>query len=117
MARCSAPRTAARAGAKRRCHPACSTSMRWRAGEDRAALFLLVFEIRLDGAAELDGQRIAVTVLALAGLDADPALADAIFGDVGFLDALEAHADVALQQRGIIIRTVRVVRTTIGQGG
>ena len=32
-------RTAARAGAKRRCRRACSTSMRWRAGEDRARAF------------------------------------------------------------------------------
>ena len=101
-AKCSARRTAARAGAKRRCRRACSTSTRWRAGEIAprfgAALFILVPEIRLDRAAELDGQRIAVAVLALAGLDADPAFADAIFGDVGFLDALEAHADVALEQ-------------------
>src|SRR5271170_3436464 len=108
MAKCSAQRTAARAGAKRRCRPACSISTRWRAGEDRAALFLVVFEIRLDGAVELDGQRIAVTVLALAGLDADPVLADAIFGDIGFLDALEAHADVALEQLLIVVGAARV---------
>src|SRR5580700_8422226 len=73
-------------------------------------------EIRLDRAGKLDGQRVAVTVLALAGLDADPAFADAIFGDVGFLDALEAHADVALQELGVVVGTTRVVREAIGQG-
>src|SRR5580700_4976946 len=76
----------------------------------------LRFEIGFDRAAELDGQWIAVTILALAGLDADPALADAIFGDVGFLDALEAHADVALQQLLIVVGTARVGRKSVGQG-
>src|SRR5580700_9679063 len=73
-------------------------------------------EIRLDRAGKLDGQRIALAVLAFAGLDADPAFADAIFGDIGFLDALETHADVALEQRGIVIGAARVVRQAIGQG-
>src|SRR5579864_2986552 len=121
MAKCSARRTAARPGAKRRCRPACSTSTRWPAGENRAAffraaLFFLVAEIRLDRAGKLDGQRIAIAVLALAGLDADPAFADAIFGDIGLLDPLEAHADVALEQRGIVIGAARVGRQAIGQG-
>src|SRR5580704_11690521 len=73
-------------------------------------------EIRLDRAGKLDGQRIAVTVLALAGLDADPTFADAIFGDVGLLDALEAHADVALEDLGVVVRAARVGRQAIGQG-
>src|SRR5580692_2694147 len=73
-------------------------------------------EIRLDRAGKLDGQRIAVAVLALAGLDADPAFADAIFGDVGFLDALEAHADVALEHLLIVVGAARVGRKAIGQG-
>src|ERR1700726_424273 len=76
----------------------------------------LRFEIGLDRAAELDGQRIAGTGLALAGLDTDPAFADAIFGDVGFLDALEAHADVALEELGVVIGTTRVGRKAVGQG-
>src|SRR5580700_2165603 len=73
-------------------------------------------EIRLDRAGKLDGQRVAVTVLALAGLDADPALADAIFGDVGLLDALEAHADVALEQLLVVVRAAWVGGETVGQG-
>src|SRR4029077_17945424 len=73
-------------------------------------------EIRLDRAGKLDGQRIAEAVLALAGLDADPAFADAIFGDVGFLDAPEADADVALEQFLIVVWTARVGRKAIGQG-
>ena len=41
----------------------------------------------------LDGQRIAKAVLGVAGGHAHPALADAIFLDIGLLDALEADAD------------------------
>src|SRR5580658_1162676 len=89
---------------------------RFRDGAASVFMHALRSEIRLDRAGKLDGQRIAVAVLALAGLDANPALADAIFGDVGFLDALEAHADVALEQLLIVVWTARVGGKAIGQG-
>src|ERR1700733_8417804 len=112
-AKCSAPRTAATPGAICRCRPACNTSTRWLAGERGEPLRL---EIRLDRAGELDGQRIAVAVLGLAGRDADPAFADAIFLDVGLLDALEADADVALERLDVVIRAARIVRQAVGWG-
>src|SRR3979411_2536238 len=61
----------------------------------------LVAEIRLDRAVHLDGQRVAVTVLGVAGGDAHPALADAVFLDIGFLDALEADTEIATEEIGI----------------
>src|SRR6186713_2676827 len=70
----------------------------------------LVAEIRLDRAVHLDRQRVAVAVLGIAGGDADPALADAVFLDIGLLDALEANADVAREDFGIVIRAVRIDR-------
>src|SRR6202035_6201057 len=47
--------------------------------------------------------------------DADPALADAIFLDIGFLDALEANADIARKHRLIVVGAFRIGRQTIGQ--
>src|SRR5579872_1789469 len=55
-----------------------------------------------------DGQRVAVAILGVAGGDPNPALADAIFLDIGFLDALEANADVARQDRLIVIGALRI---------
>src|SRR5260370_36924028 len=75
----------------------------------------LVAEIRLDRAVNLDGQRIAVAVLGIPGGDAHPALADAIFLDIGLLDALEANADVARQHLLIVIGALRIGRQTVGQ--
>src|SRR5436190_20571315 len=75
----------------------------------------LVAEIRFDRAVHLDRQRVAVAVLGVAGGDAHPALADAIFLDVGFLDALETNADVAREDIGIVIRAVRIDRQTVGE--
>src|ERR1700691_2764870 len=112
-AKCSAPGTAATPGATCRCRPGFSTSTRWRAGEHGEPLRL---EIRLDRAAELDGQRIAVAVLGLARGDADPAFADTIFLDIGLLDALEADADVALERLDVVIRAARIVRQAVGRG-
>ena len=80
---------------------------------DLALLFIL--EIRLDRAGELDRQRIAVAILGLADLDANPAFADAIFADIGLLDAFEAYADVALEHVGIVIRAARIVGLSIGR--
>src|SRR3984885_15091428 len=68
----------------------------------------LIPEIRIDRAVHLDGQGIAVAVLGIARGDADPALADAIFLDIILLDALEANADVARQDRLVVIGTMGV---------
>src|SRR5882672_5514719 len=73
------------AGLLRRCAPR----------NDEKSGRCLVPKIRFDRAVDLDGKRIAIAVLGRAGCDAHPALADAIFLDVGFLDALEADTDVA----------------------
>src|ERR1700722_5374120 len=75
----------------------------------------LVAEVRLDRAVDLDGERVAVAVLGIAGGDAHPALADAIFLDVGFLDALEADADIARKHRLVVVGAVRIGRQAIGQ--
>src|SRR5712675_2089296 len=81
----------------------------------------LVAEIRLDRAMNLDGQRIAIAVLGVAGGDADPTLADAIFLDIGFLGPLESNADVARKQLFIVIRAVRIggqaIRELVAGGG
>src|SRR5262249_9075189 len=78
-------------------------------------LLLLLLKICFDRAAELDRQWIAVAVLGLADFDPNPALADAIFADVGLLGALEAYADIALERFGIVERTSRIVRQTVGR--
>src|ERR1700733_4804983 len=75
----------------------------------------LVAEIRFDRAMDLDRQRIAVAIPGVAGGDADPAFADAIFLDIGLLDALEADADVARQDRFIIVRALRIGAQAIGR--
>src|SRR5262249_32315701 len=75
----------------------------------------LVAEIRFDRAVHLDGQRVAVTVLGISSGDAHPAFADAIFLDIGLLDALEANADVAREDFGIVVRAVRIDRQTVGK--
>src|SRR5262249_42477871 len=76
---------------------------------------LLVPEIRLHGAADLYGQRIAVAVLGVAGGDTHPALADTIFLDIGLLDALEANAHVARQNIRVVIRALRIDRQAVRQ--
>src|SRR6187455_3736739 len=83
--------------------------------DQKTASGRFVAEIRLDRAMHLDRQRIAVAVLGVAGGDTDPALADAIFLDIGLLDALEANADVAREDLGIVIRAVRIDRKTVGK--
>src|SRR4051794_32415958 len=75
----------------------------------------LIAKIWLDRAVHLDGQRVAVTVLGVAGGDAHPTLADAIFLDIGLLDALETNADIARQHLGIVVRAVRINRETVWQ--
>src|SRR5579862_1650197 len=75
-----------------------------------------IFEIYLDRPGELDGQRIAVAIFGRAGFDADPTFADAIFGDVGLLDAFETHADVALEHLGVVIGALRIGRQAVRRG-
>src|SRR5882762_9149505 len=77
----------------------------------------LVAEIRLHRTADLDHQRIAVAILGGAGRHPDPAFADAIFLDIGLLDALEANPDVARQHLFVVIGTPRIGRQTIGKLG
>src|SRR6185437_9654911 len=75
----------------------------------------LIPKIRLDRAVHLDGQRIAVAILGIARRHAHPALADAIFLDIGFLDALEANADVARKQVRIVVWALRIDRKPVRQ--
>jgi hypothetical protein len=66
---------------------------------------------------QLDGQRIALAVDRLADGDADPALADAIFLDIGLLLTVELYADAARLQRLVVVRALGVGREAIGQLG
>src|SRR5260221_5115317 len=79
----------------------------------RRLLFLL--QVGLDLAGELDGERIALSVDGLADRDADPALAHAIFLDVGLLLAVELDADALLQQGLVIVRALGIGRKAIRQ--
>ena len=81
----------------------------------RASAFFLIAEIRLDLAGELDRQRIAVAVERLASRDPDPVFADAIFLDVGLLDALEADTDIARQHFRIVMGAAGVVGEMVGR--
>ena len=80
--------------------------------ECRRDLFLIP-EIRLHRPVHLDGQRVAVAVLGIAGGDADPAFADAVLLDIGLLDALEADADIARQDVRVVIGAVRIDRQAV----
>ncbi len=76
---------------------------------------LLGLEVRLDDALELDGERIALAVDRLADGDADPALAHAIFLDVGLLLAIELDADAALEQRLVVVRALGIGGQAVGE--
>ena len=73
-------------------------------------------EIGLDQALQLDGDGIALAVDGLADGQAHPALADAIFLDIGLLDALEAYADAARQDRVVIIGALWIDAQAVGRG-
>src|SRR5882672_9055054 len=75
----------------------------------------LVAEIRLHRAVDLDGERVAVAILGSACGHPHPAFADAILLDIGFLDALEANADIARQHLFIVVRASRIGRQTVRQ--
>ena len=74
------------------------------------------FQIRFHGAFELLGHGVAVAVGGLAEGYADPAFADAVFLDIGFLGAVEADADAAFEQGLVEIRAGRVGAETVGEG-
>src|SRR6266545_1186968 len=74
----------------------------------------LVLEIGLDRPFERDQEGVAVAVPGFASRHADPALADAVFLDIGLFGALEADADLARQRVGVIVGAVRVVGETVG---
>src|SRR5204862_5457787 len=69
----------------------------------------------LDRAAELDRERIAKTVLRVPRGHADPAFADAVFLHVGLLDALEADANAAFQEVGVVIGAGGVRGQAVGR--
>src|SRR6516165_7968034 len=79
-----------------------------------SGLFLIP-KIRLDRPVNFDSQLVAVAVFGAAGGDADPALADAIFLDIGLLDALETDADIARQDLRVVVRAVRIDRQAVRQ--
>src|SRR5690349_19219332 len=81
----------------------------------RGLAFRGALEPRLDGAGELDGQRLALAVDLLAERDADPAFGDRIFLDVVPLDPLEADADAALEHLALEVRAVRIDREAVGR--
>ena len=72
-------------------------------------------QIRFHLATQQNRHGIAVTVARLAGRNADPTFADAVFLDVRLLDPIKAKAHAALQQRRIVVRATRVVRKTVGK--
>src|SRR5262249_24634379 len=76
----------------------------------------LAAEIGLDRSQYLDGHRIAVTVLGIAGRHSHPALADAVLLDVVALHTLEADADVSREHLGVVIRARRIGGEAVGRG-
>ena len=81
----------------------------------RALRLFVIFEIWLDLAGELHRQWIAKAVLGLASGHPNPALAHAIFLDIGLLGAFEADADVARQRFLAEIGAARVVGEPVGR--
>ena len=69
---------------------------------------------RLDHTLELHGHRVAVAVAAAARGDLDPAFRDAIFLDVGLLDAVEVDAHSLLEEVAVEVRAARVERKPVG---
>src|SRR6266700_1550727 len=63
----------------------------------------LVLEIGLDRPFELDQEGAPMAVPGLAGRHPDPALADAVFLDIGLFGTLEADADLARRRIGVIV--------------
>jgi len=70
----------------------------------------------LDLALKLNGQGFAGPVDRGADRHPDPALADAIFEDVGFLGPIEFDANAPLQQLLVVIGALRAERQAVGEG-
>src|SRR5690554_5301090 len=75
-----------------------------------------IAEIGLDAAVDLHRHRIATAVQRTADGDPDPALAHAVFLDVGALLAVEDDADAAAEDRFVVMRAGRVVAEAVGRG-
>src|SRR5215510_7043389 len=75
---------------------------------------LLLPEIGFHRPFERDQEGVAVAVLGLTGRHPDPALADAIFLDVGLFDTLETDTDIACEHVGVIVGAVRIVGEAVG---
>ena len=71
---------------------------------------------RLDRAFYLDQQRIAAPIHSLARGHLHPALADAVFLDIGAFPAIETNADAAFKQSRDVMRAARVGREAVGDG-
>src|SRR5690606_6162436 len=76
-----------------------------------------IAEIGLHAAVDLHRHRVAAAVQRTTHGDPDPALADAVFLDVGALVAVEADADAALHGLLVVVGTARVVAEAVGRGG
>src|SRR5262245_9186302 len=70
--------------------------------------------VRLDRAADLDGERAALAVHLVAHGDANPFLADAVFLDVVAFLAVEADADVVLENGRDVVRAGGVDGEAVG---
>ena len=74
-----------------------------------------ILVIRLDLAFEFHRDRAALAVDGFSGRNADPAFRNAIFFHVGFLDTVEANADLALENLPVIVRVLGIDRETVGE--
>src|SRR5208337_4384594 len=81
----------------------------------RLRVRLDIAEIRLDRTLRLQCQRITAAVQGLSDGHADPALADAVFLDIGLLDTLEPNADATAQHGLVIERAGGVVGQAVGR--
>ena len=66
-------------------------------------------------ALQLERHRLSLAVDRGPHRQAHPALADAIFVDVGFLHALESHTDPPDERFGVVVRAVRVDGQPVGR--
>jgi len=73
--------------------------------------------IRLNHALKLDRQRHSTSIAGFSCGHFYPAFADAVFLDVGAFIAVEADADVVLEDVGVVMLAARVGAEVIGQRG
>src|SRR5690606_5357747 len=65
---------------------------------------------------DLHGHRIAAAVAGTPGGDPDPALAHAVFLDIGAFLAIEADADAAAERGFVVVRAAGIVAEAVGWG-